>query len=141
MRLIKSGAAVNSNGGVSSHQVCCTLPIAFKSYIYRHREFSIPGTDVNAPINGKCNPPPPPPPPPPPRLKSGTYRRLVWDLTIVNTITRFDIGCGQQQMALRIDQLLTPNHGAFYLINVKSPICPGLGGGGGGELHLPLIGA
>ena len=44
----------------------------------------------------------------------------------------FDIGCGQQQMALRIDQLLTSNHGAFDLIHVKSPICPGLGGGGGG---------
>ena len=46
-------------------------------------------------------------------------------------------------MALRIDQLLTPNHGAFDLINVKSPICPGFwgGGGGGGGLHLPLIGA
>ena len=44
----------------------------------------------------------------------------------------FDIGCGQQQMALRIDQLLTPNHGAFDLINVKSPICPGWVGGGGG---------
>ena len=35
-------------------------------------------------------------------------------------------------MALRIDQLLTPNHGAFDLINVKSPICPGFRGGGGG---------
>ena len=30
------------------------------------------------------------------------------------------------------DQLLTPNSGAFDLINVKSPICPGLGWGGGG---------
>ena len=29
-------------------------------------------------------------------------------------------------MALQID------HGAFDLINVKSPICPGFGGGGGG---------
>ena len=50
----------------------------------------------------------------------------------------FDIGCGQQQMALRIDQLLTPNHGAFDLINVnvKSAICPELGGGGGGGSHL-----
>ena len=35
-------------------------------------------------------------------------------------------------MALRIDQLLTPNHGAFDLINVKSPICPGFWGAGGG---------
>ena len=34
-----------------------------------------------APINGKCKPPPPPP-------KSGTYRRLVGDLTIVATSTR-----------------------------------------------------
>ena len=51
---------------------------------------------------------------PPPRPPSGTYRRLVG----------FDIGCGQQQMALRIDQLLTPNHGAFDLINVKSLKCP-----------------
>ena len=50
------------------------------------------------------------------------------------TLWGFDIGCGQQQMALRIDQLLTPNHGAigaFDLINVKSPICPGWEGGGG----------
>ena len=35
-------------------------------------------------------------------------------------------------MAMRIDQLLIPNHGAFDLINVKSPICPELAGGGGG---------
>ena len=43
-------------------------------------------------------------------------------------------------MALRIDQLLTPNHGAFDLINVKSPICPGLGegGGGGGGVALTI---
>ena len=35
-------------------------------------------------------------------------------------------------MALRIDQLLTHNHGAFDLINVKSPYVPDWGGGGGG---------
>ena len=48
----------------------------------------------------------------------------------------FDIGRGQQRMTLRIDQLLTPNRGAFDLINVKSPICVCVCvcvGGGGGE--------
>ena len=51
-----------------------------------------------------------------------------------------DIRCGQQQMALRIDQLLSPNHGAFDLINVKSPIhvCPRFGGGGGGGVALTI---
>ena len=64
-------------------------------------------------IYGKCDHPP-----------TGIYRRLVGDLTIVSTSTRSgDLTLGvhdQQQMALRIDQLLTPNHGAFHLINVKS---------------------
>ena len=39
-------------------------------------------------------------------------------------------------MAFRIDQLLTPNHGAFDLINVKSPYVPDGGGGGGGGVAL-----
>ena len=49
--------------------------------------------------------PPPPPPPPPP---SGTYGRLMEDLTanwiIAGQHGGFDIGCGLLQMALRMTQ-------------------------------------
>ena len=49
VRLIESGVSVNSSDGVSSDCTCtyivlCLLP---SNPIYRHREFSIPGTAAN----------------------------------------------------------------------------------------------